>query len=155
MLSQQPLILPITVSLLKSSAQEDEAIASKGIPGIQFKGTNTSPLKASNGMTTKDTTKSIQKSMEKLSALTKNSNYLHAGIKFIHSEELFERDNDRRIEQMYDLRREQQLFEEPKQWQFYNCLKLSQLSLCRPIFRKTAVISSFPVKIGPCWTIWS
>jgi hypothetical protein len=33
---------------------------------------------------------------------------------------------------MYRLRTEQNLDDSPKQWHLYDCLKLNQLSLCKP-----------------------
>jgi len=39
-------------------------------------------------------------------------------------------DDDNKITELYDMRLQKKLTDPPKQWHFYNCLKLNQLSLC-------------------------
>jgi hypothetical protein len=76
---QQPTLNPAiaaTTSILKSSFQEEEIMA-QGIPGVQFKNAHISPLKTEAVQASKG---SLRKSMERLSAITKASSYLHAGI---------------------------------------------------------------------------
>ncbi len=78
---QQPNLNPAmaaTTSILRSSYQEEEIMA-QGIPGVQFKKVNISPLKTEVVQVSKAP---LRKSMEKLSSITKASSYLHAGISY-------------------------------------------------------------------------
>lgn len=49
-------------------------------------------------------------------------------------------DDDNKISELYDMRLQKKLTDPPKQWHFYNCLRLNQLSLCIRFFIETEQI---------------